>query len=105
MSRNARYLPGNLSYISCCAVRQSICQAAFNDEFGNSRDASVHADGATSRFPQRVARALRPRNSLRVAIQILAGGGGASLCCRLRDCGQHSAPKEQGGETASLTSL
>jgi len=50
--------------------RQPICQAAFNGEFGNSRDASVHADGAKSRFPKRVARALRRRNSLRMATQL-----------------------------------
>src|SRR5947207_14894898 len=46
------------------------CQAVFNGEFGNSRDASVHADGAKSRCPKRVARALRRRNSLHMAIQI-----------------------------------
>src|SRR5947207_10972068 len=69
------------------------CQAAFNGEFGNSRDASVHADGAKSKFPKRVARALRRRNSLRVATQI---GGGACLCFRFRDCGPHSAQTENG---------
>jgi hypothetical protein len=82
--------------------RQPICQAAFNGEFGNSRDASVHADGAKSRFPKRVARALRRRNSLRMAIQI---GGRACPCYRFRDCGPHSAQTEQSRETASLISL
>jgi hypothetical protein len=51
-------------------ARQPICQVAFNGEFGNSRDASVHADGAKSRFSKRVARALWRGNSLRMAIQI-----------------------------------
>jgi len=78
---------------------------AFNGEFGNSRDASVHADGAKSRFPQRVARALRRRNSLRVAMQIGGGGVGACPGCRFRGCGPHFAQTEQGDETASLTSL
>ena len=82
--------------------RQPICQAAFNGEFGNSRDASVHADGAKSRCPKRVAGALRRRNSLHMAIQI-----GVRACPRYRfhDCGPHSAQTEQGGETASLISL
>src|SRR5262249_47547364 len=44
-----------------------------NGEFGSSGDASVHADGAKSRFPKRMACALRQRNSLRVAIQIWGG--------------------------------
>ena len=70
----------------CFPIRQPICQAALNDEFGNSRDASVHADGAKSRFPKR---ALRLRNSLRMATQIY---------------GPHSAETEQRGETGSLTS-
>src|SRR6266496_3876072 len=82
--------------------RQPICQAAFNGEFGNSGDASVHADGAKSRFPKRVARALRQRNSLRVAMQVW---GGASPRCRFHDCGPHSTQTERSGETASLTSL
>jgi hypothetical protein len=81
---------------------EPICQAAFNGEFGNSGDASVHADGAKSRFPKRVARALRERNSLRVAMQVW---GGACPCCRFHDCGPHSAQTERSGETASLTSL
>src|SRR6266702_4786962 len=59
--------------------RQPICQAAFNGEFGNSRDASVHADGAKSRCPKRVAGALRRRNSLHMAIQI-----GVRACPRYR---------------------
>src|SRR5262245_6197797 len=58
-SRIARYLLGNLSCLSCCAVGQSICQATFNGEFCNNRDAVVHADGCKSKFPERVAQALR----------------------------------------------
>jgi len=80
--------------------RQPICQAAFNGEFGNSGDASVHADGAKSRFPKRVARALRQRNSLRVAMQVWGGPR-----CRFHDCGPHSAQTERSGETALLISL
>jgi hypothetical protein len=82
--------------------RQPICQAAFNGEFGNSRDASVHADGAKSRCPKRVAGTLRRRNSLHMAMQI-----GVRACPRYRfhDCGPHSAQTEQGGQTALLTSL
>jgi hypothetical protein len=73
---------------------------AFNGEFGNSRDASVHADGAKSKFPKRVARALRRRNSLHMAMQIGGGGVGACPGCRFRDCGLHSAQTEQDGGTA-----
>ena len=82
--------------------RQPVCHAAFNGEFGNSRDASVHADDAKSRCPKRVAGALRRRNSLHMAIQIWV-----RACPRYRfgDCGPHSAQTEQGGETASLISL
>ena len=80
----------------------SLGKRQLNGEFGNSRDASVHADGAKSRFPKRVARALRRRNSLRVAMQIW---GGARYCCRFRGCGPHSAQTEQGGETAFPISL
>src|SRR5262249_58495847 len=55
-----------------------------------------------SRFPKRMACALRQRNSLRVAIQIW---GGARPCYRFRDCGRpHSAQREQSGGTASLIS-
>jgi hypothetical protein len=75
---------------------------AFNGESGNSGDASVHADGAKSRFPKRVARALRQRNSLRVAMQVW---GGACPCCRFHDCGPHFVQTERSGETASLISL
>src|SRR5947207_3601576 len=78
------------------------CQAAFNGEFGNSGDASAHADGAKSRCPKRVARALRRRNSLYMASQIW---GGARPRYRFGDRGPHSAQTEQSGETASLTSL
>jgi hypothetical protein len=92
---------GDFEFWSRCP-RQPICQAAFNGEFGNSRDASVHADGAKATFPKRVARALRRRNSLRMAIQIWDG---ARPYYRFRDYGPHSAQTEQGGETASLTSL
>ena len=84
---------------SCCEL---VCQASFNGEFCNNRDASVHSDGSKSRFPKRVARALRGRNSLRVAMQI---GGGACACYLFRDCGPRSAQTEQSGETASLISL
>src|SRR5438876_8335954 len=81
---------------------KSLGKRQLNGEFGNSRDASVHADGAKSRFPKRVARALRRRNSLRMAIQIW---GAACPCYRFRDCGPHSAQTEQSGETALLISL
>jgi len=50
--------------------RQPICRAALNGEFGNSRDASVHADGAKSKFPKRVAHTLLLTKSLRMATQI-----------------------------------
>jgi hypothetical protein len=46
------------------------CQVALNDEFGNTRDASVRADGTKSRLPKRAARALRRKNLLSTAIQI-----------------------------------
>ena len=82
--------------------RQPICQAAFNGEFGNSGDASVHADAAKSKFPKRVARALRGRNSLRMATQLR---GRACPCYRFCDCGPHSAETDQSGETVSLISL
>ena len=81
------------------------CQVAFNGESGNSRDASVHADGAKSRFPKRMASALRRRNSLRVAMQIGTEGGGACPCRRFHDCCPHFAQTEQNGETALLISL
>jgi hypothetical protein len=77
------------------------CQAALNGESGNSRDASVYADGTKSKFPKRVARTFRLTNSLRMATQIW---GGAGPCYRFRDYGPHSAQTEQRGETASLTS-
>jgi hypothetical protein len=79
--------------------RQPICQAAFNGEFGNSGDASVHADGAKSKFQKRVARALRLRNSLSMATQIWCG---VRHCDRFRDYGPHSAQTEQRGETVLL---
>ena len=80
--------------------RQPICQAAFNGESGNNGDASVHADGAKSRCPKRVAGALRRRNSLRTAIQTW---GGVCPGYQYRDCCPHSAHTEQSGETAPLT--
>jgi hypothetical protein len=40
-----------------------ISRLALNGECGNSRDASVHADGAKSRLPKRGAFALQRRNS------------------------------------------
>ena len=82
-------------------TRQSICQAALNRGFGNTRDASVHADGAKSRFPKRVACALRGRNSSRVAIQVWRGAW-RRYCLRERTA--HPTQKEETGETASLTS-
>jgi len=45
-------------------------RALFNGEFGNSRGASLHAGDAKSRFPKRMACALRGRNSSRMAIQV-----------------------------------
>jgi hypothetical protein len=85
-----------------CQHGQPTCQAALNGEFGNTRDARMHADGAKSRFPKRAVWALRRRNSLRMAIQ---SWGGARNCCRFRDCGPHSAQTEQAGETALLICL
>ncbi len=79
--------------------RQPICQAAFNGEFGNSRDATVHADVAKSKFPKRVARALRLRSSLSMATQIWCG---VRHCDRFREYGPHSAQTEQRGETVLL---
>ena len=83
----------------CFSIRQPIRQAALNGEFGNSRDASVYADGAKSKFPKRVARALELRNSSRVATPIW---GGARPRYRFRDYGPHSAQTEQRGETVLL---
>src|SRR4029453_9894225 len=68
----------------------------------NSRDASVHADGAKSRFSKRLARALWRRNSLRVAMQ---NGGRSCPGFRLRDCGPHPAQTEQSAQTALVISL
>jgi hypothetical protein len=55
------------------SLEQPIFQAAFNGEFGNSREASVRADVPQPRFSKRVARVLWRRNSLRVGIQIWHG--------------------------------
>ena len=90
-----------------CSIRslfsaRSFVSAVFNGEFGNSRDASVHTDGAKSRCPKRVARALRRRNSLHMAIQIW---GGACPRYHFGDCGPNSAQAEQSDETVSLISL
>jgi len=41
------------------STRQPTCQPALNGECGNTGDASVHADGAKSMLPKRVACALR----------------------------------------------
>jgi hypothetical protein len=82
-------------------TRQPICQVALNGEFGNTRDASVHADGTKSRLPKRVARALRRRNSLRKAIQLW---GVARSCYGFRDCTAHPTQKEETGGTAPLSS-
>jgi hypothetical protein len=71
----------------------------FNGEFGNSRDASLHADGAKSRFPKRVARALRRSNSLGMASQIFAEARHSY------NCGPNSPQTEQSGEAALLISL
>jgi hypothetical protein len=81
---------------------RTVRRRQLNGEFGNSRDASVHADDAKSRFPKRVATALRRRNSLRMAMQI---GARARPCYRFRDCGPNSAQAEQNGETVSPISL
>src|SRR5262249_1137667 len=77
----------------------------FNGESGNSRDASVHADGAKSRFPKRMVSALPQRNSLRVAMQIGAEGGGACPCRPFPECCPHFWQPEHNGETASSTFL
>jgi hypothetical protein len=74
---------------------------ALNGEFGNTRDASVHADGTKSRLPKRVARALRRRNSLRTAIQLW---GVVRSCYGFRDCTAHPTQKEQTSGTAPLSS-
>src|SRR5438309_11511012 len=79
-------------------TRQPICQAAFSGEFGNSRDASGQADGAKSRFPKRVARALRLRNSLHVAIQVWREAWRRDC---LRDRTAHPTQKEETGGTVS----
>jgi hypothetical protein len=78
------------------------CQAVFKGESRNSGDAIVQSDVAKSRCPKRVARALRRRNSLHMAIQIW---GRTRPRYRFGDRGPHSAQTEQSGETASLTSL
>jgi hypothetical protein len=82
-------------------TRQPICQVALNGEFGNTRDASVHADGTKSRLPKRVAPALRRRNSLRTAIQLW---GMARSCYGFRDCTAHPTQEEETGGTAPLSS-
>jgi hypothetical protein len=80
---------------------QPICQVALNGEFGNIRDASVHADGTKSKLPKRVARALRRRNSLRAAIQLW---GVVRSCYGFRDRTEHPTPKDETGGTAPLSS-
>lgn len=80
---------------------KTIRQFALNGEFGNTRDASVHGDGTKSRWPKRVAHALRRRNSLRMAIQLW---GMARSCSGFRDCTAHPMQKEETGGTAPLSS-
>src|SRR3982751_318567 len=70
-------------------------------EFGNTRDASVRGDGTKSRWPKRVARALRRRNSLRMAIQLWRGD---RSCYGFRDCTAHPTQKEETDATAPLGS-
>ena len=82
-------------------TRQPICQVALNGEFGNSRDASVHEDGAKSRLPKRVAPALGRRNSLCTAIQLWRV---ARSCYGFGDCTTHPTQKEETRGTAPLTS-
>ncbi len=82
-------------------TREAICRVALNGEFGNTRDASVHADGTKSRLPKRVARALRRRNPLRTAIELW---GAARSCYGFRDCTAHPTQKEETGGTAPLSS-
>jgi len=97
-NQSLRYTPNSNQLCSDL----SLGRRQLNGELGNSRDASVHADDAKSRFPRRVATALRRRNSLRMAMQI---GGRARPCYRFRDCGPNSAQAEQSGETVSPISL
>ena len=77
------------------------CRIALNDDFGNARDASVYGDGTKSKWPKRVAHALRRRNSFRMAIQLL---GVARNCYGFRDCLSHPTQKGDTGGTASLSS-
>ena len=84
------------------AVNGSMLEApAFNDACGNTRGASMHADGAKSRLPKRLACASQSRNSLRMAIQPWAG---VHNCYRSRDCGPYSAQTQQSGTTPLITS-
>ena len=73
----------------------------FNGELGNSRDASVDADGTKSMLPKSVAHALRRRNSLRTAIRLWGMG---RSCYGFRDGTAHSTQKEETGGTATLSS-
>ena len=74
-----------------------MCQIAINGEFGNTHDASVHGSGTKSRWPKRVARALRRRNSSRTAIQLWEV---ARSCYGFRDCTAHPTQKDGTDGTA-----
>ena len=78
-----------------------IPRLALNGECGNSRDASVHADAAKSRFPKWVALALRRRNSSRTATEVWRAAWPRYY---LRDRTAHPTQKQEAGETAFLTS-
>ena len=79
-------------------TQQPICQAGLNGEYGNDRDASVHADGAKSRLLKRAACTLRRRNSLRMAIQLWDK---ARSCYGFPDCTAHPTQKEEADGTGS----
>jgi hypothetical protein len=82
-------------------TRSADLSGRFNGELGNSRDASVDADGTKSMLPKSVAHALRRRNSLRTAIQLWGMG---RSCYAFRDSTAHSTKKEETGGTATLSS-
>src|SRR5207244_6372454 len=79
-------------------TQQPICQAGLNGEYGNDRDASVHADGAKSRLLKRAACTLRRRNSLRMAIQLWDK---ARSCYGFPDCTAHPTQEEADDGTGS----
>ena len=73
---------------------------ALKREFGSTYDASVYADGAKSRFPKRMACALRQRNSSCRAIEVWRGAW-RRYC--LPDRTAHPKQEQEIGETASRT--